>query len=72
MSMSHKGTLSDNAIIEAFHTNLKCETFYLEGLLRTTNSIVIQIFQAYTTYDNTQILKKLNSLSPVKYRKNMV
>lgn len=32
MSMSRKGTPSDNACIESFHASLKSETFYLDGL----------------------------------------
>ena len=60
-------------IIETFHASLKCETFYLEGLLRTTNDVVVQTVQAYINYDNhTRILAKLNHLSPVEYRKKMV
>ena len=73
MSMSRKGMPADNAIIETFHASLKCETFYLEGLLRTTNDVVVQTVQAYINYDNhTRILAKLNHLSPVEYRKKMV
>ena len=68
-----KGTPADNAIIETFHASLKCETFYLERLLRTTNEVVVQTVQAYINYDNhTRILAKLNHLSPVEYRKKMV
>lgn len=32
MSMSCKGTPSDNACIESFRASLKSETFYLDGL----------------------------------------
>ena len=72
MSMSRKGTPADNAIIEMFHPSLKCETFYLERLLRTTNEVVVQTVQAYINYDNhTRILAKLNHLSPVQYRKKV-
>ena len=72
MSMSRKGTPADNAIIETFHASLKCETFYLEGLLRTTNDLVVQTVQAYINYyNNTRILAKLNHLSPVEYRKKV-
>ena len=67
MSMSRKGMPADNAIIETFHASLKCETFYLEGLLRTTNDLVVQTVQSYINYDNhTRILAKLNHLSPVE------
>ena len=43
MSMSHKGTPSDNACIESFHASLKSETFYLDGLTNEPTSIVIEI-----------------------------
>jgi putative transposase len=73
MSMSRKGTPADNAIIETFHASLKCETFYVEGLLRTTNDVVVQTVQTYINYyNNTRILAKLNHLSPIMYRKKMV
>lgn len=42
MSMSRKGTPSDNARIESFHASLKSETLYLNGLDNTPTSIVIQ------------------------------
>lgn len=42
MSMSRKGTPADNAPIESFHATLKAETFYLDGLTRTTTAIVDQ------------------------------
>ena len=72
MSMSRKGMPADNAIIETFHASLKYETFYLEGLLRTTNDLVVQTVQAYINYyNNTRILAKLNHLSPVEYRKKV-
>ncbi len=43
MSMSHKGTPSDNACIESFHASLKSETFYLAGLTNEPTPIVIEI-----------------------------
>lgn len=42
MSMSRKGTPADNAPIESFHATLKAETFYLDGLTRSTTVIVDQ------------------------------
>lgn len=73
MSMSRKGTPADNAIIETFHASLKCETFYLERILRRPNQIVIETVQEYINYyNNTRILAKLNHLSPIQYRKKMV
>ena len=69
MSMSHKGTPADNSRIETFHSPLKSETFYLDGIHRTTNAHVIQIVDDYIDYyNNIRIQTKLNSQSPVKYR----
>lgn len=70
MSMSRKGTPADNAPIESFHATLKAETFYLEGLTRTTTAIVDQTVRDYITYyNNTRIQLKLNNQSPINYRK---
>ncbi|MDR4945209.1 IS3 family transposase [Neobacillus cucumis] len=69
MSMSRRGTPADNSPIETFHSSLKSETFYLDGINRTTNAHVIQIVQNYINYyNNIRIQTKLNSQSPVKYR----
>ncbi len=69
MSMSRKGTPADNSPIETFHSSLKSETFYLDGIYRTTNAHVIQIVEEYISYyNNIRIQTKLNSQSPVKYR----
>ncbi|MFS0691157.1 IS3 family transposase [Sporosarcina sp. 179-K 8C2 HS] len=69
MSMSRKGTPADNSPIETFHSSLKSETFYLDGIHRTSNAHVIQIVEEYITYyNNIRIQTKLNSQSPVQYR----
>ena len=69
MSMSRKGTPADNSPIETFHSSLKSETFYLDGICRTTNAHVFQIVENYIDYyNNTRIQTKLNSQSPVEYR----
>lgn len=69
MSMSRKGTPADNSPIETFHSSLKSETFYLDGIHRTTNAHVIQIVEEYITYyNNIRIQTKLNNQSPVQYR----
>ena len=69
MSMSRKGTPADNSPIETFHSSLKSETFYLDGIYRTTNAHVFQIVENYIDYyNNTRIQTKLNSQSPVEYR----
>ncbi|RIM09364.1 IS3 family transposase, partial [Staphylococcus cohnii] len=43
-SMPRKGTPTDNAPIEYFHSSLKCETFYLNRELRSSNNIGLFIF----------------------------
>ncbi|EFU41637.1 Integrase catalytic region [Paenibacillus vortex V453] len=68
MSMSRKG--ADNASIESFHSTLKSETFYLEGLTCTTTAIVEQTVRDYIYYYNSiRIQTKLNNPSPVDYRR---
>lgn len=69
MSMSRKGTPADNSPIETFHSTLKTETFYLDGIYRTTNARVRQIVEEFITYyNNIRIQTKLNNQSPVQYR----
>lgn len=70
MSMSRKGTPADNAPIESFHSTLKSETFYLEGLTCTTTAIVVQTVRDYITYYNSiRIQTKLNNQSPMDFRR---
>lgn len=71
MSMSRKGTPSDNACIESFHASLKSETFYLEEFNYEPTSIVIQTVIDYIKYYNkTRIQQKLGYKSPIEYRKS--
>ncbi|MCD9056145.1 IS3 family transposase, partial [Staphylococcus arlettae] len=52
-SMSRKGTPADNAPIESFHSSLKCETFYINNELNSSNQIVIDIVENYIkNYNN--------------------
>ena len=70
MSMSRKGTPVDNSPVEAFHSILKSETFYLDNIYRTTNACVINIVEDYINYyNNIRIQTKLNSQPPVNYRR---
>lgn len=69
MSMSRKGTPSDNACIESFHASLKSETFYLDELTNEPTSIVIETVREYITYYNEdRIQQKLGYRSPIEYR----
>ncbi|WP_241958872.1 IS3 family transposase, partial [Mammaliicoccus sciuri] len=68
-SMSRKGTPADNAPIECFHASIKCETFYLNSELRSSNTIVIDIVENYIeNYNKVRIQQKLGYLSPIEYR----
>ncbi|MEJ7154305.1 IS3 family transposase [Staphylococcus ureilyticus] len=68
-SMSRKGTPADNAPIESFHSSLKCETFYINNELNSSNQIVIDIVENYIkNYNNNRIQQKLGYLSPIKFR----
>ncbi|MBF2461989.1 IS3 family transposase [Listeria welshimeri] len=72
MSMSRKGTPSDNACIESFHASLKSETFYLDGLYNTPTSIVIQTVIDYIKYYNQyRIQQKSGYKSPIEYRQSI-
>ncbi|MDK9843368.1 IS3 family transposase [Staphylococcus equorum] len=69
-SMSRKGTPADNAPIECFHSSLKCETFYLNKELKSSNNIVIDIVENYIeNYNKVRIQQKLGYLSPIEFRK---
>jgi putative transposase len=69
-SMSRKGTPADNAPIECFHSSLKCETFYLNNELNSSNDIVIDIVENYIeNYNKIRIQQKLGYLSPMEFRK---
>ncbi|MGG3862881.1 IS3 family transposase, partial [Aneurinibacillus aneurinilyticus] len=60
---------ADNAPIKSFHSSLKSETFYLDGLKYTTTAIVEQTVEDYIHYyNNIRIQAKLNNQSPVQYR----
>nr|AWM30173.1 hypothetical protein SCC82B_00033 [Staphylococcus caeli] len=67
-SMSRKGTPADNTPIESFHSSLKCETFYINNELNSSNQIVIDIVENYIKNYNNLIQQKLGYLSPIKFR----
>ncbi|RIN99888.1 IS3 family transposase, partial [Mammaliicoccus sciuri] len=57
------------APIECFHASIKCETFYLNSELRSSNTIVIDIVENYIeNYNKVRIQQKLGYLSPIEYR----
>ncbi|TFJ48406.1 hypothetical protein CKN80_00300 [Carnobacterium divergens] len=67
-----KGTPSDNAPIESFHSSLKFEIFYINKEPIDSNHIVIDMVENHITFwNNKRILTKLNRLSPVNCRKKM-
>ncbi|MFC4771825.1 IS3 family transposase [Enterococcus hermanniensis] len=68
-SMSRKGTPSDNAPIESFHSSLKSETFYITKEPIRSNTKVIDIVEKCIYFwNNNRILAKLGYLSPNEYR----
>lgn len=69
-SISRKGTPADNAPIECFHSSLKCEIFYLNKELKSSNNIVIDIVEDYIeNYNKVRIQQRLGYLSPIEFRK---
>lgn len=72
-SMSRKGTPADNACIEWFHSVLKSETFYLHNWRNLTKDSITDIVKNYIIfYNETRIQRKLNDLSPIEYRKQVL
>ncbi|NJH84962.1 DDE-type integrase/transposase/recombinase [Staphylococcus agnetis] len=63
-SVSRKGTPADNAPIEIFHSTLKCETFYLNNELKSSNSIVIDIVENHFENSNNLGFNKISLLIP--------
>ncbi|WP_143927791.1 IS3 family transposase [Streptococcus dysgalactiae] len=62
--MFRKGTPTDNACIEWFHSALKTETFYLHNWRNLTKDNITDIFKNYITfYNETRIQQRLNNLS---------
>jgi putative transposase len=69
-SMSRRGNCWDNACMEQFFGTLKCETIYLEKkqALLPAAELIKKLDEYIYFYNNTRIKKKLNWLSPVKFR----
>lgn len=69
MSMSRKGTPSDNAPIESFHSILKTETFYRNPELKSSTEIIAQtVIEFINHYNTNRIQAKLGFMSPYEYR----
>ncbi|PTI48293.1 IS3 family transposase, partial [Staphylococcus xylosus] len=48
---------------------LKCEAFYINNELNSSNQIVIDIVENYIkNYNNNRIQQKLGYLPPIKYK----
>lgn len=73
MSMSRKGTPSDNAPIESFHSILKSETFYRYPELKSSTEIISQtVVEFINHYNNNRIQAKLGFMSPNEYRMSQI
>lgn len=73
MSMSRKGTPSDNASIEAFHSILKSETFYRYPELKSSTEIITQtVIEFIKHYNNKRVQAKLGFMSPNEYRVSQI
>ena len=66
-SMSRKGNCWDNACMENFFSHFKTECFYLTTF-RTTEEVKFAVHQYIRFYNQQRFQKKLNNLSPYKYR----
>ncbi|AYJ01506.1 integrase [Candidatus Phytoplasma ziziphi] len=68
-SFSEKGSPSQNACIEAFFANFKCETVYLEKSKKLTKKRLTQIVNAFIKkYNSQRRIKYLNYLSPYQFK----
>lgn len=73
MSMSRKGTPSDNAPIETFHSILKSETFYRYPELKSSTEIITQtVIEFINHYNNKRVQAKLGFMSPIEYRVSQI
>jgi len=68
-SMSRKGNSLDNGLMENFFGVLKREMFYDYECLYSSTEELIQAIKKYIDYYNNDRIKiKLNNLSPIEYR----
>ncbi|HDR7795101.1 TPA: IS3 family transposase [Bacillus luti] len=65
--MSRKGNCRDNTCIEKFFSHFKSESFHLYSFSKADEvKIVVRKYMHFYNYQKFQ--KKLNNLSPYKYR----
>ncbi|MFD0767753.1 IS3 family transposase [Bacillus sp. CGMCC 1.60114] len=67
ISMSREGNYWSNACIESFFSHFKSECFHLYSF-RTTDKVKFAVRKYIHFYNNQRFQKKLNNLSPYKYR----
>ncbi|WP_423064664.1 integrase core domain-containing protein [Candidatus Phytoplasma fraxini] len=68
-SFSETGSPSQNACVEAFFANFKCETVYFDKRQHLTKERLTQIVHAFIENYNTQRrMKYLNYLSPYQFK----
>jgi len=66
-SMSRKGNCLDNAVMENFFGHLKSELLYIQKF-ESIEHFVSELHEYMRYYNNDRIKRKLNGLSPVRYR----
>ncbi|PEA07864.1 hypothetical protein CN425_16325 [Bacillus cereus] len=66
-SMSRRGNCWDNACMENFFSHLKAECFQLYSF-RKMNEVKLAVRKYIHFYNHQRFQKKLNNLSPYKYR----
>ncbi|WP_263492206.1 IS3 family transposase [Bacillus sp. RAR_GA_16] len=66
-SMSRKGNCWDNACMENFFSHFKAECFHLTSF-RTSEEVKNAVHKYILFYNHQRFQKKLNNLSPYKYR----
>ncbi|WP_308738529.1 IS3 family transposase [Candidatus Phytoplasma rubi] len=69
LSLSEKGSPAQNACVEAFFANFKCETVYLEKRKYLTKERLTQIVNTFIeNYNNQRRMQYLNYLSPYQFK----
>ncbi|HDR4594927.1 TPA: IS3 family transposase [Bacillus cereus] len=66
-SISRKGNCWDSAYIESFFSHFKSECFYLHSF-HTADEVKFAVRKYIHFYNHQRFQKKLNNLSPYKYR----